>query len=63
MNPHLNFFRYYNESASEFIGNNLSRALALCLQHDSLFFSRYIQEIVSFEDFGYLFNYHNHKAE
>lgn len=58
MNQHLNLFRYFNESnGSEFIENNLSRAFALCLQHDILFFSHYINAIVDTEDYEYLFNY------
>ncbi|HVD99976.1 MAG TPA: hypothetical protein VNB90_17335 [Cytophagaceae bacterium] len=57
MNHHLNVFRFFNESnSSEFIENNLSRALALCLLNNSLFLNEYIKKIVSEEDFFYLFN-------
>ncbi|HWZ21355.1 MAG TPA: hypothetical protein VNW06_01805 [Cytophagaceae bacterium] len=57
MNHHLNVFRFFNESnLSEFIENNLSRALALCLLNNSLFLNEYIKKVVSEEDFFYLFN-------
>ncbi|SDC23776.1 hypothetical protein [Pedobacter soli] len=59
MNQHLNIFRYYNESnSSEFIENNLSRAFAICLESDTLFFSKYIQAIVEKDDYDYLFNHY-----
>ncbi|SFA58571.1 hypothetical protein SAMN04488511_119111 [Pedobacter suwonensis] len=59
MNQHLNIFRYYNESnSSEFIENNLSRAFAICLENDPLFFSKYIQSIVDKDDYDYLFNHY-----
>ena len=58
MNQHLNLFRYFNESqGSEFIENNLSRAFALCLKHDALFFAQYIKAILDQADYEYLFNY------
>lgn len=63
MNQHLNIFRYYNESNSaEFIENNLSRAFAICLESDPLFFSKYIQSIVEKDDYDYLFNFHEDGA-
>ena len=57
MNQHLNLFRYFNESTqSEFLENNLSRAFALCLKHDVLFFSKYIYAVAGKEDYDYLFS-------
>lgn len=57
MNPHLNLFRFYNESQeNQFIENNLSRAIAICLKYDSLFFYEMVRKIVNREDFDYLFS-------
>jgi hypothetical protein len=57
MNPHLNLFRFFNDAGQQqFIENNLSRAFAICLNNDPLFFSHYIQSIVSGEDYDYLFS-------
>jgi hypothetical protein len=57
LNPHLNLFRFFNESDDkEFIENNLSRAFSLCLTNNSLFASDYIKEVVRPEDFKYLFS-------
>jgi len=56
MNHHLNIFRFYNESNEKiFIENNLSRAFALCLMNDTLFFNEYLRAIIEPEDFDYLF--------
>lgn len=64
MNQHLNLFRYFNESsASEFLENNLSRAFAICLQHDAVFFSHYLKAIVEETDYEYLFNYYTDDAK
>jgi len=57
MNPHLNLFRFFNDSPeAEFIENNLSRAFAICLKEDPLFFSHYLQSVVQPADFDYLFS-------
>lgn len=56
-NPHLNIFRFFNEtSTQEFIENNLSRAFALSLSNDNLFFNEYIKAITLPEDYDYLFS-------
>ncbi len=58
MNNHLNIFRFFNESTEkEFVENNLSRAFSICLTNNSFFFNQYIQNIVSSEDYEYLFSY------
>jgi hypothetical protein len=58
-NHHLNIFRYFNEShEAEFIENNLSRAFAICLQQDLLFFSEYIRAIAKSDDYEYLFSHY-----
>ncbi len=57
MNHHLNIFRFFNESTEkEFIENNLSRAFSLCLTNNSFFLNEYIQDIVTPEDYQYLFS-------
>jgi hypothetical protein len=59
VNHHLNLFRYFHEShEAHFIENNLSRAFAICLQQDLLFFSEYMREIVVKEDYYYLFSHY-----
>ncbi len=56
MNQHLNLFRFFNENPSkEFIENNLSRAFAICIANDPLFFNHYFHAIITSEDFNYLF--------
>jgi hypothetical protein len=60
LNPHLNLFRFFNDTLEqEYIENNLSRAFALCIKNDALFFSHYVQAIVSPEDYDYLFSVHS----
>ncbi|MCU0423832.1 MAG: hypothetical protein MUC81_13580 [Bacteroidia bacterium] len=57
MNQHLNVFRFFNEDQSPiFIEKNLSRAFAICLTHESFFLNEYIRNIVSAEDYQYLFS-------
>ncbi|OUJ69934.1 hypothetical protein [Hymenobacter crusticola] len=46
-NPHLNLFRHYAASEDQqVLENNLTRALALCLQHDALFLYALLGSIV-----------------
>jgi hypothetical protein len=57
MDYHLNLFRFFNESTEkEFIENNLSRAFSLCLTNNSFFFNEYIKDIVTPDDYQYLFS-------
>jgi hypothetical protein len=57
--PHLNIFRYFNENhEAHFIENNLSRAFAICLRNDVLFFSEYLRGIVTPADYHYLFGHY-----
>jgi len=54
-NPHLNVFRFFNESPeNQFIENNPSRVLTLCLQNSDVFLFRFLQSVVTQEDFSYL---------
>lgn len=63
MNQHLNVFRYFNENEGpEFIENNLSRAFAICLRNDALFFSQYINALTVNDDYEYLFSYYEKKS-
>jgi len=41
---HLNIYRLYKQS--DVIENNLTRALALCLQNDALFFREFITPLI-----------------
>jgi len=46
-NQHLNLFRHYAASDdNQILENNLTRALALCLQHDSLFLYAFLAAIM-----------------
>lgn len=46
-NQHLNLFRHYAASDdNQILENNLTRALALCLQHDSLFLYAFLATIM-----------------
>lgn len=57
MNHHLNIFRFFNESTvKEFIENNLSRAFSLCLTNNSFFLNEYLRDILTSEDYQYLFS-------
>jgi cellulose biosynthesis protein BcsQ len=50
-NRHLNFFHFYAESESvQHQENNLTRALAICLQHEPLFLYTFLQKIVDKEE-------------
>jgi len=50
MNAHLNLFRHYSASEDQqVLENNLTRALALCLQHDTLFLHGLLSAIVGEE--------------
>ncbi|UOR07405.1 hypothetical protein MUN82_09970 [Hymenobacter aerilatus] len=50
MNTHLNLFRHYSASEDQqVLENNLTRALALCLQHDTLFLYTLLGAIVGEE--------------
>ena len=58
VNPHLNLFQFFNEdSSTQFIENNLSRALALCLKHDSCFLSKFIEAIATQADSKYVLDW------
>ena len=63
-NHHLNLFRYFHEShETQFIENNLSRAFAICLQQDLLFFSEYLRGILDDEDYDYLFSHYDEDSK
>ncbi len=42
---HLNLFKFFNSNKIEYWEDNLSRAFAICLQKDPLFFQLVLQEI------------------
>lgn len=55
-NHHLHFFDFYHESDdTKYIENNLTRALALCLKQDNVLLFAFLKELLSAEDFNYLF--------
>jgi hypothetical protein len=63
MNHHLNLFRFYNENQDqEFIENNLSRALAVCLKSSNIFLNEFLKSIITAEDHDYLFRVYSSDA-
>lgn len=62
MNHHLNIFRFFNENNSvEFIENNLSRAFSISLLNSSILFNDFLKNIISEEDYNYLFSVFNNE--
>lgn len=66
INRHLNLFDAFKENTEiditendkkDVIENNLSRAFAICLLNDSLFFNEFLKEILDKQDYEQLFNY------
>lgn len=55
MPSHLNMFKFFNNHEIEFYEDNLSRAFALCLRNDPLFFSKIIEVLVDSATFNTLF--------
>jgi hypothetical protein len=51
MNRHLNLFHFFNNNQAQFLEDNLSRAFALCLQHDPGFLDRVLLDILTPEDY------------
>lgn len=43
MNHHLSFYQHYYQEGKEPIENKLSRALAIVLQNDGIFFTEFIR--------------------
>ncbi|SFO69889.1 hypothetical protein SAMN05428949_6234 [Chitinophaga sp. YR627] len=59
MNHHLHLFNFYHESEEpKFIENNLTRAFALCLKHDPVLLYAFLREVLSPEDYNFLFYVH-----
>ena len=61
-NRHLNFYQFFSETkesetSPEIKENNLTRALAICLQNNPLFFKTFIEEILGSETAASLLNH------
>jgi hypothetical protein len=57
MNSHLNIFKTYTNSSRTFqLENDLTRAFAICLQEDSLFFHEILKEILNPKFYSQLFD-------
>ncbi|GAA4890411.1 hypothetical protein GCM10023311_13280 [Flaviramulus aquimarinus] len=55
MDRHLNLFKFFNQNDSaEYLEKNISRALVLCLQNDTLLLHQFIKVIISKQDYEYL---------
>jgi hypothetical protein len=62
--PHLNIFRFFNESSdAHYIENNLSRAFAICLEYDLTFFSEFLHGVLEQTDYSYLFAHYSKDSE
>lgn len=56
LNHHLHLFNFYSESHdTHFIENNVTRAFALCLKNNTVLLFAFLKEILSDDDFKYLF--------
>lgn len=56
MNKHLNIFNSYAKTDRNYqLENDLTRAMAICLQEDTLFFNSVLQNILSKNDYDGLF--------
>ena len=57
MNSHLNIFRTYAKENRRYqLENDLTRALAICMQEDSLFFHEILKAILDAKYSNELFN-------
>ncbi|MEQ8422053.1 MAG: hypothetical protein RIB64_18755 [Arenibacter algicola] len=55
MDRHLNLFKFFNQNDSaEYLEKNISRALVLCLQNDTLLLHQFLRLIISKQDYEYL---------
>lgn len=45
-NDHLNLFHFYGDNNEQFIENNITRALAICLENDPILFDRFLRKIL-----------------
>ncbi|SDZ93005.1 hypothetical protein [Bizionia paragorgiae] len=64
MDRHLNIFRSFSQNQSkENIEDNISRAFVLCLQNSNVLFNDFIKDILSTEDYHYVFNNFNENAD
>ncbi|AEV34510.1 hypothetical protein Oweho_3562 [Owenweeksia hongkongensis DSM 17368] len=60
MNKHLNIYKPFNLNQNqEYIENNLSRALVLCLQNDQWLLERFISEVLEEQDYDQSFQLFN----
>jgi len=48
-NNHLNLFNFYGDNNEQLIENNLTRALAICLENDPILFDRLLRKILGVE--------------
>lgn len=45
-NNHLNLFHFYGEKGKQFLEDNLTRGLAICLENDPILLDRFLREIM-----------------
>lgn len=64
MDRHLNIFRSFSQNQSkENIEDNISRAFVFCLKNSNILFDKFIKDILSIQDYHYVFNNYNENSE
>lgn len=56
MNRHLNLFEFFNNNEAHLYEDNLSRAFAICLKHDTVFLKSILQIVLSEGQHNRIFN-------
>lgn len=59
---HLNLFHFYGQSGKQYLEDNLTRGLAICLENDSILLDRFLREILN-EDYNQLFKTEGESSE
>jgi hypothetical protein len=61
-NQHLNLFHFYGQYGIQYLEDNLTRGLAICLENDPILLDRFLRKILG-EDFKHLFKTEGEKTE
>lgn len=61
-NNHLNLFHFYGQSGKQYLEDNLTRGLAICLENDPILLDRFLREIMN-EHYNGLFTTEGQSTE
>jgi len=61
-NHHLNLFHFYGQSGKQYLEDNLTRGLAICLENDPILLDRFLRKILG-EDFKHFFKTEGARSE